>query len=125
LEAKMRFRRGTLPDVLFTTGLYLLRRRIGARVESFTGRGRGVYETVSDRLGRTSRAICQNDHRPFSHIGSLLLGVGVGVGVGLLIAPAGGNETRGNIADRIEDLGRKVSPRPAAPSKVSVGAGGT
>jgi gas vesicle protein len=93
----MKFRRGTLPDVLFTTCLYLLRRRIRTKIDSFTKRGKDAYENLSDLHERTSRSISRNDHRPFSRFGSLLLGVGVGLGVGVLIAPASGDETRAKI----------------------------
>jgi hypothetical protein len=109
----MRLRRGTLPDVLLTIGLYLLRRRIQAKVESFASRGRKVYETVSDRLDRSSRPIDRYDRCPFSQAGSLLVGIGVGVGVGLLITPARGEKTRGKVAERVEDLGKRSRPRPA------------
>jgi hypothetical protein len=115
----MRLRRGTLPDVVLTVGLYLLRRRIRAKIESFTSRGRNAYQTVSHRLDRPSRPIRRDDQSPFSPTGSLLLGVGVGVAVGLLIAPVRGAKTRGNIAERVEDLGKGSEPRPAGQSEVS------
>ena len=42
---------------------------------------------------------------------ALLVGVGIGVGVGVLIAPASGEETRRNIADKVTDFGEKVRER--------------
>jgi gas vesicle protein len=41
-------------------------------------------------------------------VGVLLVGVGIGVGVGLLIAPASGEGTRADIADKVSDFGDKV-----------------
>ena len=41
-------------------------------------------------------------------VGALLIGVGVGVGVGLLIAPARGEKTRADIAEKVSDFGDKV-----------------
>ena len=102
----MRFRRGTLPDVLLTIGLYLLRRRIRAKIESFTSRGRNAYEIVSERLDRSSRVVHRYDHCPFSKAGSLLVGVGVGLGVGLLIVPARTDKARRNLAERVGDFGK-------------------
>jgi gas vesicle protein len=34
--------------------------------------------------------------------------VGIGVGIGLLIAPASGEETRADIADKVSDVGEEV-----------------
>ena len=34
---------------------------------------------------------------------AVLIGVGIGVGVGMLLAPASGEETRENLADRVRD----------------------
>ena len=42
-------------------------------------------------------------------------GVGVGVGVGLLIAPASGEETRADIANKVSDFGEKVRDRERKP----------
>ena len=41
-------------------------------------------------------------------VSALLIGVGVGVGVGLLIAPAKGEKTRADIAEKVSDFGDKV-----------------
>ena len=38
-------------------------------------------------------------------VGALLIGVGIGVGVGLLIAPASGEETRADIANKVSAFG--------------------
>jgi hypothetical protein len=120
----MKFGRGTLPDVLFTTGLYLLRRSIRTKIDSLAKSGKDAYESLSDRIERTSRSISANSHHPFNRVGSLLLGVGVGLGVGLLIAPAPGDETRGNITKRVEDLGKTSRHQSGRESALSTGTGG-
>ena len=43
-----------------------------------------------------------------------LLGLGIGVGVGLLLAPASGEETRNNIAEKARNLRDQVSSRVGA-----------
>jgi gas vesicle protein len=48
-------------------------------------------------------------------VGALLIGVGVGVGVGLLIAPASGEETRTDIANKISGFSEKVRDRGRKP----------
>jgi gas vesicle protein len=35
--------------------------------------------------------------------------VGIGIGIGVLIAPASGEETRADIADKVSDFGDKVN----------------
>ena len=63
----------------------------------------------SHRLGRATNALRgQEDSKILGQAIALALGVGIGVGVGLLIAPASGEETRGNIADKVTDFNDKV-----------------
>ena len=38
---------------------------------------------------------------------ALAIGVGIGVGIGLLIAPASGEQTRADIADKVTDFERQ------------------
>jgi gas vesicle protein len=66
----------------------------------------------SDRLGRATNALRgKKDSQIFGKIGALLIGVGIGVGVGLLIAPTSGEETRGDIADKVSDFGDRLGDR--------------
>jgi YtxH-like protein len=109
----MRFRkREPLLDILLGTGLYLfdnLRERLPDNMDDIKGRARESFETASDRLGRATNALRGNeDSQIFGRVGALLIGVGIGVGVGLLIAPAGGEEMRADIADKVSDFGEKV-----------------
>ena len=53
----------------------------------------------------------EEDSHVLGKVGALLVGVGVGVGVGLLIAPARGEKTRADIAEKVSDFGDKVRER--------------
>ena len=112
----MRFRkREPLLGVLLGTGLYLLdnlRERLPDNMDDIKDRARETYETASDRVGRATNALRgKEDSQIFGKVGALLIGVGIGVGVGLLIAPASGEETRADIADKVSDFGDKVRER--------------
>jgi hypothetical protein len=101
-----------LLDVLLGAGLDLLnslRERLPDNVDEIKDRARETYETASDRLGRATNALRgKEDSQIFGKVGALLIGVGIGVGVGLLIAPASGEETRADIADKVSDFAKKV-----------------
>jgi len=75
-------------------------------------RARETYETASERLGRATDALAgKEDSQVFGKVGALLIGVGIGVGVGLLIAPASGEETRADIANKVSAFGERVRDR--------------
>jgi hypothetical protein len=112
----MRFRkREPLFSVLLDTGLHLidsLRERLPDNVDDIKDRVRDTYHTASDRVSRATDALRgEEDSHIFGTIGVLLIGVGLGVGIGLLIAPATGEETRADIADKVSDFGEKVRER--------------
>jgi len=112
----MRLRkREPLFSVLLDTGLHLidsLRERLPDNVDDIKDRVRDTYDTASDRVSRATDALRgEEDSHIFGTIGVLLIGVGIGVGVGLLIAPATGEETRADIADKVSDFGDKVRER--------------
>jgi len=44
---------------------------------------------------------------------ALLIGVGIGVGIGVLIAPASGDETQDDIANKVSEFSDKVRERAA------------
>jgi gas vesicle protein len=114
-----------LMNVLLGTGLYLLdsmRDRFADSVEEFRGRTKETYEdlrskakdgyeTATERVSRATDALRGEDSSLLSTTASLLIGIGIGVGVGMLLAPASGEETRGNIADKVQDFGGKVRER--------------
>jgi gas vesicle protein len=114
----MRLRKESiLMDVMLGAGLYLLdslRDRLSDNVSDVRDRARDkysdlrdraqdTYETVSDRVGRASEVLRGEDHSVLGNAAALLLGVGVGVGVGILLAPASGEQTRSNIAEKVRD----------------------
>ena len=112
----MRFKkRESILSALLGTGLYLLenlRERLPDNLDDVKGRARETYETASDRLGRAADTLRgKEDSQIVGKVSALLIGVGIGVGVGLLIAPASGEETRADIADKVSDFGERVRER--------------
>jgi hypothetical protein len=112
----MRLRkRDPLLGVLLDTGLHLfdsLRERLPDNVDDIKDRVRDTYDTASHRVSRATGALRgEEESHIFGTIGVLLIGVGIGVGIGLLIAPATGEETRGDIADKVSDFGERVRER--------------
>jgi hypothetical protein len=112
----MKFKkRESLLGILLSTSLYLLdnlRERLPDSMDYIKGRARETYETASERLGRATNALAsKEDSQVFGKVGVLLIGVGIGVGVGLLIAPASGEETRADIANKVAAFGEKVRDR--------------
>ncbi len=114
-----------LMNALLGTGLYLLdsvrdrfadgvgdlRDRAKDNYEDLRSRAKDGYETASDRVSRASDVLRGEDSSILSTTASLLIGIGIGVGLGLLLAPASGEETRGNIAEKVQDFGGKVRDR--------------
>ena len=110
----MKLRNKALFNALLGAGLYQLdtvRDRLAERIEDFSDRAQDTYETATDRMDRASRAIRGDDSHFMSTATALLIGVGLGVSVGLLFAPAAGEETRSNLADKVQDFGDKVRNR--------------
>jgi len=101
--------------VLLDTGLYLfdsLRERLPDNVDDIKHQVRDTYDTASQRVSRATNALRgEEESHIFGTIGVLLIGVGIGVGVGMLIAPATGEETRDDIADKVSDFGERVRER--------------
>jgi hypothetical protein len=116
----MKFKkRDSVLGALLSTGLYLLdnlRERLPDDMDDIKSRVRETYETASDRLGRATDALGgKEDSQMLGKVGALLIGVGIGVGVGLLIAPASGEETRAEIANKVSTFGEKVRDRERKP----------
>ena len=109
----MRFRRREpLFNILLDTGLELLdsvRERLPDNMEDIKGRVRDTYGTASRRVGRATNALRgQEDSQILGKAFAMAIGVGIGVGIGLLIAPASGEQTRADIADKVEDFSAKI-----------------
>jgi hypothetical protein len=114
-----------LLGVLLGAGLNLLnslRDQLPDNLDDIKTRVRDTYGTASDRVSRASDVLRgEEDSRILGKVGALLIGVGVGVGVGLLIAPAGGEETRADIAEKVSDFGDKVRERAGKKPQTATG----
>jgi len=109
----MRFRkREPLFSVLLDTGLHLidsLRDRLPYNMDDINDKVRDTYSIASDRISRATDALRgEGESRIFGKAVALAIGVGIGIGIGVLIAPARGEETRADIADKVSDFGGKV-----------------
>ena len=112
-DVHMRFRkREPLFSILLDTGLEMLdslRERLPDNVGDMKGRVRDTYDTASHRLGRATNALRgEEDSQILGKAVALAIGVGIGVGIGLLIAPASGEKTRVDIADKATHFSDKV-----------------
>src|ERR1700676_5271922 len=109
----MRFRKPEpLFSVLLDTGLRLLdslRDRLPDNMDDIKGKVRDTYSTASNRVSRATNALRgEEESQLFGRAVALGVGVGLGIGIGGLIAPASGEETRADIADKVSGLGDKV-----------------
>ena len=103
--------KNNLLKALLGAGLYLLdpvRDRLAGRLDDVTDRAHDGFDEASARVGRAARAIRGEDSNTMASITALLIGVGIGVGVGMLIAPASGEETRSNLAGKVQDVSDRV-----------------
>ena len=115
----MRLRKRPLFSVLMDTGLNLLdslRDRLPDDADDIKDRVRDTYSTASGRVSRATAALRgEEDSQILGKAVALAIGVGIGVGIGLLLAPASGEETRADIADKVSDFGDKVRERSGKP----------
>ena len=122
----MKFKKKELVlGVLLGAGLNLLnslRDQLPDNLDDIKTRVRDTYGTASDRMSRASDVLRgEEDSHILGKVGALLIGVGVGVGVGLLIAPARGEKTRAEIAEKVSDFGGKVRERTGKKSQSATG----
>jgi hypothetical protein len=99
------------------TSLYLLeqsdnatknvRDRAVEQIDDLRDVAQRKYESAANRVMRASRAIRGDDSDLLRSALFFAAGTGVGIGVGLILAPASGEETRGEIAGRVRDIGDK------------------
>jgi len=116
-----------LLKALLSAGLYMLdpvRDRFADRIDDWTDKAHDGYDEASQRVTRAGRAIRGEDGNVLGTVGALLLGVGLGVGVGLLFAPASGEETRSNIAGRVQEFGGRVRSRVSSEAEGATGTHG-
>jgi YtxH-like protein len=113
-ETNMKFKKQRpLLGVLLGAGLYhlahSLRERLPDNMDDVKGKVWDTYGTASDRVSRASDALRgKRDSQILGKVGALGIGIGIGVGIGLLIAPAGGEETRAEIRDKVSKFSDKV-----------------
>jgi hypothetical protein len=114
-----------LLGVLLGAGLNLLnslRDQLPDNLDDIKTGVRDTFGTVSDRVSRASDVLRgEEDSHILGKVGALLIGVGVGVGVGLLIAPARGEKTRADIAEKVSDFGDKVRERTGKKPQTATG----
>ena len=125
----MRFRkREPLFSVLLDTGLHLLdslRDRLPDNMDDIKGKVRDTYRTASTRVSRATDALRgEEESHMFGKSVALAIGVGIGIGIGVLIAPASGEETRADIADKVADFGDKVHEHRAQKPRSATGTHG-
>lgn len=117
--------RSNLLKLLLGAGLYVLdplRGRLADRIDDISDRAQDTYETARDRVSEVADRLRGRQASPWDNAMWMLIGVGVGVGVGMLLAPASGEETRRDIADKVREAGDKArrrfssssEPRPAS-----------
>jgi len=70
------------------------------------------FDTAADRASDLRDRVQRlgEDHT-LRHVLTFAAGVGVGVGAALLLAPASGAEIRGQIGDKVQDIGARVRDR--------------
>lgn len=116
-----------LLKALLGAGLYLLdpvRDRFADRIDDWTDKAHDGYDEASQRVTRAGRALRGSDANVMGTVGAMLIGVGIGVGVGLLFAPASGEETRSNIAGRVQEFGGRVRSRASSEMEDATGTHG-
>ena len=101
-----------IPSIL-KTAVYFL-----DQTNSFTS---DVRDRVSDGVGRVSDRVSDlreqaadlysDDDHTVRNVLTFVAGVGVGVGAALLFAPASGEEIRGQIGDKVQDIGDRMRER--------------
>jgi len=67
-------------------------------------------DRVAD-LREQAEDLYSGDHHTVRNVLTFVAGVGVGIGAALLFAPASGEEIRGQIGDKVQDIGDRVRER--------------
>jgi gas vesicle protein len=93
-----------------------------------------VRDRVSDTLDSASDRVSdlrdraqdyyEGENRTLRNVLTFVAGVGVGVGVGMLLAPASGEEIRGSIGDKVQDISDRVRDRFSSESHNATGTEG-
>jgi hypothetical protein len=80
-----------------------VRDRVADGVDRAAGRVADLREQAED--------LYSHDDHTVRNVLTFVAGVGVGVGAALLFAPASGEEIRGQIGDKVHDIGERVRER--------------
>jgi hypothetical protein len=108
----MKSSKGRVLNLMLGAGIYLLdslRARTAEPADELRSKAQDTYEAARDRFSRAPDIVRGEDNHLLHTATAALLGLGIGVGIGLLLAPASGEETRSNIADKIRDIRDRVS----------------
>jgi YtxH-like protein len=109
-----------LLKTLLQAGLYLVDQpqrvaddvsdRVRGGMDDVSERVRGGLSDLGDHLSDVKDRFNRPD-RTLHYVLSFAAGIGVGVGVGLLMAPDSGEETRKNVAEKINRVGDRIKNR--------------
>jgi YtxH-like protein len=85
------------------------------------------YDGASDRitdLRDRARDLYAGESHTLRNVLTFAAGVGVGIGAGMLLAPASGEEIRGSISDKVQDIGDRVRDRFSSETRNATGTEG-
>jgi len=85
-------------------------------------------DRVSDRVSALrdqAEEFYEGENHAMRNVITFAAGVAVGVGAGMLLAPASGEEIRGSIGDKVQDIGDRVRSRFSSASQTRRSATGT
>jgi gas vesicle protein len=83
---------------------------------------------VSDRVSALrdqTEELYEGENHTMRNVLTFAAGVAVGVGAGMLLAPASGDEIRGSIGNKVQDIGDRVRSRFSSASQTRRSATGT
>jgi len=85
------------------------------------------YEGASDRISDLrdrARDLYVGESHTLRNVLVFAAGVGVGIGAGMLLAPASGEEIRGSIGDKVQDISDRVRDRFSSDTETATGTEG-
>jgi hypothetical protein len=83
----------------------------------------GASDRISDLRDR-ARDLYAGESHTLRNVLTFAAGVGVGIGAGMLLAPASGEEIRGSISDKVQDIGDRVRDRFSSETRNATGTEG-
>jgi gas vesicle protein len=115
---------------ILKTAVYFLDQsdRIADNVRDVRDRVSDSLDNAADRvsdLRDRATGLYEGDNHTLRNVLFFAAGVGVGVGAGMLLAPASGEEIRGSIGNKVQDIGSQVRNRFSSASQTRRSATGT